>query len=93
MQYVGGLDPTNVDGAMEASLDAMFQIALDHDNGVDIHIHETTPAGVAALDYMISTVEGRPRCKDRLTLSHAFALSTLPRRRSAPWPSAWPRRA
>ena len=47
--HVGGLDPTNVDGAMEASLDAMFQIALDHDKGVDIHIHESTPAGIAAL--------------------------------------------
>jgi cytosine/adenosine deaminase-related metal-dependent hydrolase len=77
VQHVGGLDPTNVDGAMEASLDAMFQIALDHDAGVDIHIHETTPAGVAALGYMVSTVERTPALRNRLTLSHAFALSTL----------------
>lgn len=75
--YVGGLDPTNVDGAMEASLDAMFQIALDHDKGVDIHLHETSPAGVAALNYMIATVEKTPALRNRLTLSHAFALSTL----------------
>ncbi|MFP3803017.1 deaminase, partial [Paraburkholderia sp. SIMBA_027] len=27
--YVGRLDPTNVDSAMEKSLDAMFQIAID----------------------------------------------------------------
>jgi cytosine/adenosine deaminase-related metal-dependent hydrolase len=77
VHYVGGLDPTNVDGAMEASLDAMFQIALDHDKGVDIHIHETNPAGVAALNYMIATVEKTPALRNRLTLSHAFALSTL----------------
>jgi cytosine/adenosine deaminase-related metal-dependent hydrolase len=77
VQYVGGLDPTNVDGAMEASLDAMFQIALDHDKGVDIHIHEANPAGVAALNYMIATVEKTPALRNRLTLSHAFALSTL----------------
>ncbi|EIM29002.1 amidohydrolase family protein [Microvirga lotononidis] len=77
VHYVGGLDPTNVDGAMEASLDAMFQIALDHDKGVDIHIHETHPAGVAALNYMIATVEKTPALRNRLTLSHAFALSTL----------------
>jgi cytosine/adenosine deaminase-related metal-dependent hydrolase len=75
--HVGGLDPTNVDGAMEASLDAMFQIALDHDAGVDIHIHETTPAGAAAIEYMVATVERTPALRDRLTLSHAFALSTL----------------
>ena len=83
VQYVGGLDPTNVDGAMEASLDAMFQIALDHDAGVDIHIHETTPAGVAALEYMISTVERTPALKNRLTLSHAFAISTLSEEQTA----------
>jgi cytosine/adenosine deaminase-related metal-dependent hydrolase len=77
VHYVGGLDPTNVDGAMEASLDAMFQIALDHDKGVDIHIHEANPAGVTALNYMIATVEKTPALRNRLTLSHAFALSTL----------------
>ena len=77
VQYVGGLDPTNVDGAMEASLDAMFQIALDHDKGVDIHIHEANPAGVAAINYMIATVEKSSALRNRLTLSHAFALSTL----------------
>ena len=53
--YVGGLDPTNVDGAMEKSLDTMFQIALDYDKGVDIHLHETSPAGVAAVNYMVQT--------------------------------------
>lgn len=77
VQWVGGLDPTNVDGAMEKSLDAMFQIALDNNKGVDIHLHETTPAGVAAIHYMIDTVEKTPALKGKLTISHAFALSTL----------------
>lgn len=75
--YVGGLDPTSVDGAMEKSLDTMFQIALDYDKGVDIHLHETTPAGVAAINYMVETVEKTPQLKGKLTISHAFALATL----------------
>lgn len=75
--YVGGLDPTSVDGAMEKSLDTMFQIALDYDKGVDIHLHETSAAGVAAVEYMVSTVEKTPRLKGKLTISHAFALATL----------------
>lgn len=75
--FVGGLDPTNVDGAMQQSLDAMFQIAMDHDKPIDIHIHETTPEGVAAINYMVDTVERTSELKDRLTLSHAFALGTL----------------
>ncbi|WP_336797455.1 amidohydrolase family protein [Erwinia aphidicola] len=75
--YVGGLDPTNVDGDMQRSLDTMFQIALDYDKGVDIHLHETSPAGVAAIDYMLTTVEKTPQLKGKLTISHAFALATL----------------
>ena len=59
------------------SLDAMFQIALDTGKGVDIHLHETTPAGVAAMNYMIDTVEENPALVGRVTISHAFALTTL----------------
>ncbi|MBP0581800.1 amidohydrolase family protein [Labrys sp. LIt4] len=77
VQHVGGLDPTNVDGAMEKSIDAMFQIALDTGKGVDIHLHETSPAGVAAINYMVDTVEKNPPLKGKLTISHAFALTTL----------------
>ena len=76
-QYVGGLDPTNVDGAMEKSLDTMFQIALDSHKWVDIHLHETSPAGVAAVNYIIDTVAKNPSLKGNVTISHAFALSTL----------------
>ncbi|SFN81598.1 amidohydrolase family protein [Xenorhabdus japonica] len=75
--YVGGLDPTNVDGLMEKSLDTIFQIALDYGKKVDIHLHETSPAGVAAINYMVETVEKTPQLKGRLTISHAFALATL----------------
>ncbi|MBQ0209144.1 amidohydrolase family protein [Providencia rettgeri] len=75
--YVGGLDPTNVDGAMEKSLDTMFQIALDYNKGVDIHLHETSPAGFAAIEYMIKTVNENPSLRGKVTISHAFALATL----------------
>lgn len=75
--YVGGLDPTSVDGDMEKSLDTMFQIAVDYSKGVDIHLHETSPAGVAAINYMIDRVEKTPQLKGKVTISHAFALATL----------------
>ncbi|KFC70756.1 Peptide/nickel transport system ATP-binding protein [Bosea sp. LC85] len=77
VHYVGGLDPTNVDGSMQKSLDAMFQIALDTGKGVDIHLHETNPAGVAAINHMIDTVEKNPALRGKVTISHAFALTTL----------------
>lgn len=75
--YVGGLDPTNVDGAMEKSLDAMFQIALDYNKGVDIHLHETSSEGRAAIEYMIETVDKNRSLRGNVTISHAFALATL----------------
>ncbi|WP_432413354.1 amidohydrolase [Pantoea allii] len=77
VHYVGGLDPTNVDGAMEKSLDALFQIALDYQRGVDIHLHETSAAGVQAIRYMIKTVRENPALRGKVTLSHGFALATL----------------
>ncbi|MEQ4621995.1 amidohydrolase family protein [Providencia vermicola] len=75
--YVGGLDPTHVDGAMEKSLDTLFQIALDYNKGVDIHLHETSPAGLAAINYMIDTVDKNRSLRGKVTISHAFALTTL----------------
>ncbi|MBB6469551.1 cytosine/adenosine deaminase-related metal-dependent hydrolase [Aminobacter lissarensis] len=77
VDFIGGLDPTVVDGAMEKSLDTMFQIALDHDKAVDIHLHEMAPTGVDAIRYMIETIERTPQLKNRLSLSHAVALATL----------------
>jgi cytosine/adenosine deaminase-related metal-dependent hydrolase len=77
VHYVGGLDPTNVDKAMEKSLDAMFQIALDTGKGVDIHLHETGPSGAAAVTYMIDTVEKNPALRGKVTISHGFALATM----------------
>ncbi|SQI39439.1 N-isopropylammelide isopropyl amidohydrolase [Providencia alcalifaciens] len=74
---MGGLDPTNVDGAMEKSLDAMFQIALDYNKGIDIHLHETSPAGLAAINYMIKTVDENRSLRGKVTISHAFALAML----------------
>ena len=75
--YVGGLDPTTVDGNLEKSLDTMFQIALDYDKGVDIHLHETAPSGMKAINYMLDVMEQNPSLQNKVTLSHGFALSTL----------------
>lgn len=77
VQYVGGVDPTNVDMAMEKSLDTTFRIALDTGAGIDFHLHETSPAGVAALNYIIRQVEENPQLRGKVTISHAFALATL----------------
>ncbi len=76
-KYVGGLDPTAVDGRMEESLDVLFRIALDTGAGLDIHLHEGRPSGVAAMDYIIKQVEANPALRGQVTISHAFALAAM----------------
>lgn len=76
-KYVGGIDPTNVDGTMEASLDTTFRIALDAGAGIDFHLHEGRPSGVAAIDYIIKQVDQNPTLRGKVTISHAFVLASL----------------
>lgn len=77
VDYIGGLDPTTVDGAMEKSLDVMFQIALDYNKGVDIHLHEGRATGLPAIEYMIAKVKENPVLSGKTFISHGFALGQL----------------
>lgn len=77
VDYIGGLDPTTVDGAMEKSLDVMFQIALDYNKGVDIHLHEGRVTGLPAIEYMIAKVKENPVLSGKTFISHGFALGQL----------------
>lgn len=75
--HVGGLDPTAVDGAMEKSVDVMMQIAIDHNGGVDIHVHEPGESGVRAIRRIIELTAQAKQLRGRVTISHAFALASL----------------
>lgn len=77
IDFIGGLDPTNVDGNMEKSLDTMFQIALDNKKGIDIHLHESPPSGKAAIEYMIKRVEENKELQGKTYISHGFALARM----------------
>lgn len=77
VDYIGGLDPTSVDGDMKKSLDVMFQIALDHNIGVDIHLHEGRATGLPAIEYMIATVKENKALQGKTFISHGFALGQL----------------
>jgi cytosine/adenosine deaminase-related metal-dependent hydrolase len=77
VDFIGGLDPTNVDGNMEKSLDTMFQIAIDTNKGVDIHLHESPPSGKAAIEYMIKKVTENKQLQGKTYISHGFALARM----------------
>ena len=77
IDFIGGLDPTNVDGAIEKTMDATIQLALDHNKGIDIHLHESGKSGHDTIDYLIKKVNENPQLKGKTFVSHSFALATL----------------
>jgi cytosine/adenosine deaminase-related metal-dependent hydrolase len=77
VDFIGGLDPTNVDANLEKSLDTMFQIALDTNKGIDIHLHESPPSGQAAIDYIIKKTAENKQLQGKTYISHGFALAKM----------------
>ncbi|WP_228547331.1 amidohydrolase [Nonlabens antarcticus] len=77
VDFIGGLDPTVVDGDMTKSLDIMFDIALEYDKGVDIHLHEDLSTGKAVMEYMLERVKDNKRLQGNTFISHAYALSQM----------------
>jgi cytosine/adenosine deaminase-related metal-dependent hydrolase len=76
VQYVGGLDPSKVDGDMEKSLNTTFQIAVDYNAGIDYHIHEGPPTGPKGIRRILDLTE-QAKLQNRVTLSHAYSLASL----------------
>lgn len=74
--HVGGLDPTLVDDDMEKSLQTMVQIAVDHNVGVDIHLHEGGETGIKAIQRLADFTEDAG-LEGKVTISHAFSLASL----------------
>lgn len=77
IDFIGGLDPTNVDGSIEKTMDATVQLALDYNKGIDIHLHESGESGTKTFEYLIKQVNENPTLKGKTYVSHAFALAAM----------------
>ncbi|KAF2327200.1 amidohydrolase [Flavobacterium daemonense] len=77
IDFIGGLDPYSIDGAIEKTIDFTVQLALDNKKGIDIHLHESGESGVKTIDYLIEKVNENPDLKGKTFLSHCFALGKL----------------
>lgn len=77
IDFIGGLDPTTIDGGIEKHMDFAVQLALDHGKGIDIHLHEAGESGVKTIEYLIDKVNENPALKGKTYVSHAFALRYL----------------
>lgn len=69
--HVGGLDPNIVDGDMEKSLQAMFELAVSHKAGIDMHLHESGEKGKKTITRLVELVE-EASLQDKMTISHGY---------------------
>lgn len=77
IDFIGGVDPFTVDGAIEKTMDFTVQLALDYKKGIDIHLHESGESGLKTVEYLIDKVNENPALKGKTYLSHCFVLGKL----------------
>lgn len=77
IDFIGGLDPTSIDGNMERTMDFTVQLALDNNKGIDIHLHEGGDSGLRTIEFIIDRVNEYPELKGKTFLSHCFVLAWL----------------
>ncbi|KAA2224220.1 amidohydrolase [Chryseobacterium sediminis] len=75
--FIGGLDPLSIDGSIERVMDFTVQLALDHNKGIDIHLHEVGESGMKTINYLIDKAIENPALQGKTFVSHAFALAHL----------------
>jgi cytosine/adenosine deaminase-related metal-dependent hydrolase len=79
---VGGIDPCAFDRDPVAHLDVVFGLAERHQVGVDIHLHEGGELGAFTIE-LIAERTSALSMRGNVTISHAFALSSVDEVRAA----------
>ncbi len=77
IDFIGGLDPYSIDGAIEKTIDFTVQLALDNNKGIDIHLHESGESGLKTVEYLIKKVNENPVLQHKTFLSHCFVLGRI----------------
>ncbi|CAM3375268.1 amidohydrolase family protein [Aeromicrobium ponti] len=73
---VGGVDPATVDRNIEKSLNTIFEIAVEHKKGVDIHLHDPNTLGAFTFERMADYTR-EAGLIGKTTISHGIALGDL----------------
>lgn len=81
IDFIGGVDPFTIDGAVEKTIDFTVQLALDHKKGIDIHLHESGESGLKTVEYLIDKVNENSNLKGNTYLSHCFVLGKVEKKK------------
>ncbi len=77
VSYVGGVDPSSFDNAMEKSVDMTVQLAVDFNAGIDIHVHEPRETAIPAFNRIMDHMEENKQLQGNVTFSHAYSFAQL----------------
>ncbi|WP_119080910.1 amidohydrolase [Chitinophaga alhagiae] len=77
VDFIGGLDPFSIDNGIQKAIDLTVQLAIDHNKGIDIHLHDGGKEGLRTITYLAEQVLQNPQLKGRTFVSHAFVLAQL----------------
>jgi cytosine/adenosine deaminase-related metal-dependent hydrolase len=74
--YVGGVDPATVDQNIEKSLSTVFELAVEADAPIDLHLHDPDHLGIFTFKRLAKMTE-EAGWKGRVTISHANSLADI----------------
>lgn len=77
VRFIGGVDPYSIDSSVEKPIELITQLALDHNKGIDVHLHERGESGIKTIEFLINKTIEHPQLKGKTYISHAFALGHL----------------
>lgn len=74
---IGGLDPASIDRDPVGQIDALVDIAVRRDVGIDIHLHDGGELGAFQIELLIDRTL-RSGLQGRVNVAHGFAVGQLP---------------
>ncbi|WP_025844024.1 amidohydrolase family protein [Brevibacillus agri] len=74
--FVGGVDPATVDQNIEKSLATIFELAVEADAPIDVHLHDPDHLGIFTFKRLAKMTE-EAGWQGRVTISHAIALADV----------------
>lgn len=75
--FVGGVDPATVDGNIDASLNAMVDLAVEGNAGIDLHLHDPGHLGIFTMKKLTQLTK-EAGLQGKVAISHAFGLGDIP---------------
>lgn len=74
--HVGGVDPATVDEDIEKSLYTMFNLAVEGNAGVDLHIHDQGHLGLYTIKRLAAYTK-EAGMEGKVTIGHGFGLGEV----------------